>query len=310
MKQVKHILVGILSVYALNISCQKNAVNATATPSKEVKPDSDTIIEKSGVYLISPDQKDIDSLKKAIGENQFYTAADDANFYISKISSGIKNKLPTLKYRKIDFKNEKFVFDKSKYQNNWLIIDYKSGKKPEIYSLVDFYGQQHSGSNSENLKNESDIESYQNNKDFIMMTFDINNDGKEDKVFSNKPNTGDSLIVYFYENNGYILKLKSINFSQDGGNQVSQIKKEGKGFSVVTNFPRGIDRYNYFISFENNNFMINKVVHEMSAWQDNNSEMKICEFQPKINLQESSDQIFNILIESEKKAVCFTRKMR
>ena len=311
MKQVKHVFTGILSVFILNISCQKNSMSATAIPPKEVKSDSDTIIEKSGIYLISPNQKDIDSLKKAIGEDQFYTVADDANFYISKISSSLKGKIPTLKYRKIDFQNENFVFDKSKYQNNWLIVDYKSGKKPEIYSLVDFYSQQSKHEKSQlSSKRESDVESYQNNKDFITMTFDINNDGKEDKIFSNKPNTGDSLRVYFYENNSYVLKLKSINFSQDGGNQVSQIKKNGKGFSVVTNFPEGTDRYNYFISFENNNFTVNKVIHEISSWQDNDKNMKICEFQPKISLQKSSDQIFNQFIEAEKKAVCVTKKMQ
>ncbi len=311
MKQVKHVFVGILSLFVLNISCQKNSVSATATLPKEVQSDNDTIIEKSGIYLISPDLKDIDSIKKVIGEDRFYTVADDANFYISKISSVLKDKLPTLKYRKIDFKNENFVFDKSKYQNNWLIVDYKSGNKPEIYSLVDFYSQQNKSENSQlSLKKASDIEFYQNNKDFITITFDINNDGKEDKIFSNKPNTGDSLRVYFYENEGYVLKLKSINFSQDGGNQVSQIKKNGKGFSVVTNFPKGTDRYNYFISFENNNFTVNKVIHEMSSWQENDNETKICEFHPKIDLQKSSDQIFNQLIAAEKNAVCTTKKMQ
>lgn len=311
MKQSKHIFIGILSVFVLNISCQKNSVSATAKLPKEVKSNSDTIIEKSGIYLILPDQKDIDSLKKTMGEDQFYTVADDANFYMSEIYSGLKDKILTLNYRKIDFKNENFVFDKSKYQNSWLVVDYKSGKKPEIYSLVDFYSRQNKPENGQlPSKKASDIEFYQNNEDFITTTFDINNDGREDKIFSNKPNMGDSLRVYFYENNGYVLKLKSINFSQDGGNQVSQIKKNDQGFSLVTNFPKGTDRYNYFISFENNNFTVNKVIHETSYWQDNDNKTKICEFRPKIDLQKSSDQIFNQLIAAEKKAICVTKKMQ
>lgn len=311
MKQTKYFFIGILSIIVLNISCQKKSVSVAATPSKGFNLDSDTIIEKSGIYLLAPNQKEIDSLKKAIGEEQFYTVADDANFYISKISSGLTDKLPTLNYRKINFKNENFVVDKRKYQNNWLIVDYKQGIKPEIYSLIDFYSHQNKSENrSLNSENLSDIELYEKNSDFTLMTFDINNDGKEDKIFSNKPNTGDSLRIYFYENNQYVLKLKSINFSQDGGNQVSQIKKESKGFSIVTNFPTATDRYQYFVNYENNSFMVNKVIHETSSWQNNENKIKVCEFYPEINLQKSSDQIFNQLIKVEKKAVCVTKKLQ
>ena len=86
---------------------------------------------------------------------------------------------------------------------------------------------------------------------YFVVTFDINNDGKEDKIISNKPNKGNSLLVYFSKGAGYVLKLESINFSQDGGHQIKKIEKNNKGFTIITAFPKGTDKYSYFISHYN-----------------------------------------------------------
>ncbi|MEY8761664.1 hypothetical protein [Chryseobacterium tongliaoense] len=311
MKQLSHTILGVFLLCMFNISCKKNtSVTASAaTASQEMKKTDDTLITQPGIYLISPGEKEIDSLKKTMGEDQFYTAADDSNFYISKISSGLKSKLITIKHKNIDFKNDNYSFSKKDSKKNWAIIEYKEGNKPQIYSLVDFYNKiGNESAKTEAVASIVNIDTYLNNKDFLTTTIDINGDGKDDKIFSNKPNRGDSLLVYFYENNGYILKLKSTNLSQDGGNQVSAIKKNGQGFSIETDFPQGTDKYTYFVNYTNNNFTINKVIHEISSWQDDPNKLQVCVFLPQIALQKPTSEIFSKLIESEKKAKCSTRK--
>ncbi|WP_395077652.1 hypothetical protein [Flavobacterium sp.] len=306
MKKINNIIIGVFLISILITSCKKNEqTSQISTSTEKAQIINDTIIVSTGIYLLSPNENEIDSLKKTMGDDNFYTVADDSNFYTSKIYSQPNTKIIPVKFDKINFKNENYLFNKKSNKNNWLILDYKVGSKPQIYSLVDFYLKL-SEQNSSNTANTSDLDSFLNNEDFLNFSFDINGDGKDDKIFSSKPNTGDSLVVYFYENNGYILKLKTTNFSQDGGNQISEIKKKENGFSIVTEFPQGTDKYTYFINYSNNNFIVNSVTHQIDSSEDN-SKLKICEFQTQINLQKSTDEIFSKLIDAEKKAVCVTK---
>ena len=302
-------IIGILLVFSVIISCKKDINSSKLIKTdKELKTNkNDTIIINNGIYLLSPMLIEIDSIKKVMGEENFYTAADDSNYYISEIESRLKNKMTSLKYVKINFKNENYIFEKKTNKNKWLILDYKLGNKPEIYTLIDFYSHLNE-KNSSTKTSTNELNEYSNNPDFESLSFDINGDGKEDKIFSNKPNTGDNLIIYFYQNNEYILKLKTINFSQDGGNQVTEIMKNGNGFSVQTDFPQGTDSYTYFISYINDNFIINKVIHKLSSSQDDSTKIKVCDFQPQINLNKSVDEIFTKLVDAEKKAVCIIKK--
>ncbi|WP_370901145.1 hypothetical protein [Chryseobacterium gossypii] len=305
MKQLNQIVLGVFLLFTLNVSCKKNMQSATLiTKQKEAKKNSDTIITKSGIYMVYPNEKEIDSLKKAIGESDFYTMADDNNYYMAEISSKLKGKVIYVKQPNINFEKEQFLFSKKNNVNSWLVIDYEEGGKPQIYSLVDYYMKLSKNSNVTSPN--ANIDSYLKNDDFFSISFDINGDGKDDKVFSNKPNTGDSLLVFFNDNNGYALKLKSTNFSQDGGNQISEIKKNGNGFSVETDFPKGTNKYIYFVSYQNNNFIVSKVIHEVESWQDNKAQ--ICTFHPGVSLQRSNDEIFSALVDSEKKAECVNKR--
>ncbi|MCU7613057.1 hypothetical protein N0B16_01260 [Chryseobacterium sp. GMJ5] len=307
MKHIHHIFSGVFLLFILNVSCKEHAVKASAAPFTEDKIPNDTVIATSGIYLVSPDEKEINSLKKSMGEENFYTAADDSNFYISKISSRVKERLVPVKFQNINFKDEQFVFDKKAQKNAWLIIDYNKGNKPQTYSLTDFYSRLDQKNNISE-KNNSGIDEYAQNNEFTSFTFDINGDGKEDQIFSSKRNMGDRLVVFLSNRNGYSEQLQSTNFSQDGGNQVSKIMKNGNGFTIETNFPQGTDKYTYFVNYENSHFMVNKVVHEISSWQQKNETVKVCEFNPHLTLQQDSDEVFNTLIEAEKKAKCVTKK--
>lgn len=99
---------------------------------------ADTIITKSTILLLGPDDKEVEEIKKKQGEDNFYTIADDANYYSAEIFEIVPTTIFT-GYRIIDFPKENYVFDKSRSENKWLVIDYKPGSKPTIYSLVDYY---------------------------------------------------------------------------------------------------------------------------------------------------------------------------
>ncbi|MBP2616719.1 hypothetical protein [Chryseobacterium jejuense] len=104
----------------------------------EQKIKADTAITKSTILLLSPDEQEIEEIKKRQGEDNFYTIADDANYYSAEIYEAAPKAVYS-NYKTIDFPNENYVFDKKKSEDKWLVIDYKLGSKPKIYSLVDYY---------------------------------------------------------------------------------------------------------------------------------------------------------------------------
>ena len=285
------------------ISCKKNTVVPIQNiPLNSNSKIADTTIIKSGVYLLNPDVKEIDSLKKNKGEENFYTIADDSNFYISKISDLLKMPLINITKRSVNFKNENLVIRKKDEKSIWMIIDYKSGTAPQKYSLVEYYTR--ISKSPQNVSTDTGVvDKYMKNDKYFSVDMDVNNDGLTDKIFSNKIYKGDSLIIFFKQNDKYILKLSTINLSQDGGQQISQIVKNSNGFSIFTAFPKGTDNYNYLVSYKNDDFIIEKVIHKVESWQDKSQ--KKCEFKPKVSLKLPSAEIFEKLAISEDDKKCF-----
>ncbi len=81
----------------------------------------------------------------------------------------------------------------------------------------------------------SSFETYLNNEDFFIKTFDVNKDGITDKVVSNKPYQGENLFVFLGDKQGkYTLSLETRNFSEDGGNIINDITPlpDKKGFTI------------------------------------------------------------------------------
>ncbi|AZA90212.1 hypothetical protein EG343_06075 [Chryseobacterium nakagawai] len=99
---------------------------------------ADTIITKSTILLLGPDDKEVEEIKKKQGEDNFYTIADDANYYSAEIFE-VAPEIIYTGYKIIDFPKENYVFNKNKSENKWLVIDYTVGSKPKIYSLADYY---------------------------------------------------------------------------------------------------------------------------------------------------------------------------
>ena len=91
-------------------------------------------------------------------------------------------------------------------------------------------------SNTNNTKTlPSIIDNLIKSNKYFVKTFDINKDGYLDKIISSTPYEGEELFIFIGDkNSNYQQVLKTINFSQDGGNQISDIKHTNNGFEIVT----------------------------------------------------------------------------
>lgn len=133
----------LLTIPFFLLACKQEAVKTENKPfvqnqDQHLKAKSDTVITKSIVLLLGPDEKEIEEIKKKQGEDNFYTIADDANYYSAEIFKAAPGTIYT-GYRIIDFSKENNVFNKNKSEDKWLVIDYKEGSQLKIYSLVDYY---------------------------------------------------------------------------------------------------------------------------------------------------------------------------
>ncbi len=116
--------------------------------------------------------------------------------------------------------------------------------------------------------NSSSLKSYENNPKYIITEVDVNKDGMQDKIVTSNRYQGDELLIFLSKNDGYTLDLQALNFSQDGGNQVSKISNTADGFSIVTSFPdRGISESTYHIGYENGSYWLNEITTESYSWQ-------------------------------------------
>jgi len=109
------------------------------------------------------------------------------------------------------------------------------------------------------------------------------------KLLVASPYEGEDLLIFLGDNSSnYKLVLKTTNFSQDGGNQISDIKQTNDGFVLVTTFPdRGDFHSNYYISSSNNSFMLKKIEEEFYSWQDGYT--KTCVQNLNFNLNKAVD---------------------
>lgn len=145
--------------------------------------------------------------------------------------------------------------------------------------------------------NITNIDKYSKDSAYFSRTFDINKDGILDKVISSNPYEGEDLLVYLgNKNSEYTLALRTINFSQDGGNQISDIKQTKDGFIIMTTFPdRGNSYSNYYISSSNNSFVLKKIEQKSHFWQDGYTET--CEQNLNFDLKNTLESLSNTIAE-------------
>lgn len=185
-----------------------------------------TTVTKSGVYYYTPNLKAIDSLKKAMGEKNFYITADDNNAYFSEISQKLDNNLIKLKSRNIYFENENFNLSIDALKNNWGIVKYIKGNKPVIFSFVDYnllLNDKNSDSNTQVNNNLIRIENtslFVNQKEFKDLIIN------EMSLTTSLEIVNDVSFFLTYEYNASSTKMKQIYSFVCKNNTIYLISKE------------------------------------------------------------------------------------
>lgn len=195
-----------------------------------------------------------------------------------------------------EFVKGSFSFDE---KTNELSVDYKNKivklKKIQKDEELSFKNVQEDINILNEKNNITNIDKYSKDSAYFIKTFDINKDGILDKVISNNPYEGEDLLVYLSNKNSeYTLALKTINFSQDGGNQISDIKESKEGFEIITRFPdRGDSQTNYSISYNKNSFILKKIKTESYSWQDKYT--NTCIQNLNFNMKNSIESLFKTI---------------
>ena len=144
------------------------------------------------------------------------------------------------------------------------------------------------------------LNQYTNNTNYFIKTFDVNKDGIKDKIVSHNRYLGDELLLFLGDKgSNYNLALKSTNFSEDGGNQITDIKETKEGFEIITQFPdRGYLQNTYFVSGINNKLILKKIQSESESWQDNYTEK--CSQNINVDLKKSIAELSKVISNTKK----------
>lgn len=144
------------------------------------------------------------------------------------------------------------------------------------------------------------LNQYTNNANYFIKTFDVNKDGIKDKIVSHNRYLGDELLLFLGDKSGnYNWALKSTNFSEDGGNQITDIKETKEGFEIITQFPdRGYLQNTYWVSGINNKFILKKIQSESESWQDGYTEK--CSQDINVDLKKTITELSKVISNTKK----------
>lgn len=207
-------------------------------------------------------------------------------------------------YEFLDFGKGSFSFDEKSRELSVLSSD--SVKKLNKIKDTEIEKFNNVGEDIQLLSGNSDKKStgnfsqYINNKDYFIKTFDVNKDGVTDKIVSQNRFMGDEILVFLGDkSNNYNLALKSTNFSEDGGNQITDIKETSEGYEIITQFPdRGYVQNSYFVSGKGNQFVLKKIKTESDSWQNNYREN--CVQDINFNLKKSLQELYETISKTKK----------
>ena len=173
----------------------------------------------------------------------------------------------------------------------------------KLLILALFFVQAYGQSNETNSKK---INFYENNDKYFIKNIDVNKDGLKDKIVSSQKNQGEELLVFINKKNEYIFTFETTNFSEDGGNQISDIKEDKNGFIIITYFPdRGYYEKEYYIKNIKENWLLDKIVFKTSSLTEY-TKIDICTVVQNINLKDDnfSEKIQDIPEENNRKKLC------
>lgn len=114
----------------------------------KVSDSSFEVVEFDCAILVYPTERQIDEMKKETGEDDFYTIADDCQYYqgvaIGIIDSiGIKTITASKQFLRLKGNDKTWDLDiRKKNLPAWNIIFFKTTKEPKIISTIDLTAEQ------------------------------------------------------------------------------------------------------------------------------------------------------------------------
>ncbi|WP_215224679.1 hypothetical protein [Echinicola shivajiensis] len=182
-----------------------------------------------------------------------------------------------------------FLFDSPHPVIEKGLVDHLSPSKKQL--LADLFEKALSSDNEITDLNQAPttykISDYVGAEHYFIIDLDINNDTIPDKVVSAGPYQEDELLLFVNKNDHYELALKTVNFSEDGGNQIKHIKKDKNGFVIETAFPdRGLFEAHYFIIFKNGRWMLTHTIYKTESGNEKDAFTFVCKVTQNIDLRD------------------------
>ncbi len=132
---------------------------------------------------------------------------------------------------------------------------------------------------------EPKLSDFEGTEHYFIKDIDINNDGVLDKVVSAETYQGDELYLFVNEGNNYKFVLKTTNFSQDGGNQIQDIRPTKTGFEIFTAFPDGgFLEALYYVSFKNSNWILTHTIYKTKSSNQEDAFVYMCNVKQGLNM--------------------------
>ncbi|KAA2218815.1 hypothetical protein [Maribacter flavus] len=157
-----------------------------------------------------------------------------------------------------------------------------------------------------------DISDFEGAEHFFIRDIDINNDGVLDKIVSADPYQGDELFLFENVGGEYQHTLKTINFSEDGGNQIVDVIAENSGFYIKTAFPDGgLLEADYHITFKNNAWVLTHTVYRTQSSNQENAVIYVCNVVQELNLEDADffERLKGMPYETDRERLCSKEKM-
>ena len=147
---------------------------------------------------------------------------------------------------------------------------------------------------------------------YFIKNIDINKDGIPDKIVSADPYQGDEMLLFIHHNGNYKFALKTVNFSEDGGNIIFDIVENETGFIINTAFPDGgfFEAYHH-ITFHNDKWILTNTIYKTRTSNQEDASMYVCDVKQGIDLSNPNilEQIKQIPDEKDRDKNCTVQKM-
>lgn len=157
-----------------------------------------------------------------------------------------------------------------------------------------------------------EITDFENREHYFIRDIDLNQDHILDKIVSADPYQGDELYLFLKNGDAYEFALKTINFSEDGGNQIVDIQPEQAGFVIKTTFPdQGILEAYHHISFEDNSWFLTHTVYRTQSSNQKDAIIYICNVKQGLSLKDRHfiEQLKGLPEEKERETLCTKEKI-